>query len=251
MGSESKPEGEGAGASITFVWRAPLSTSAHDAAAPGLIASVPSSPQAKAITHNQLHEETVCRRRQAESHPEVAFPLRPEIEIKHGKKQLLLPAQRIKRGDGAYPAVVFQAPADGRRELIADLRVGGKLKAAVHAFALQVPVEHGIQRCIEGSPLLVENRSQLQRPGIGGEGPLLIADLQRQAEPDGHLPTLRDSDPRADMIPHPLPAGVRLDARKNVEPCLEPRGEPVRNFDGLMRSVLRGEDAVLFRSWSP
>ena len=85
-----------------------LSTgSEHDAAAAGFIASVPSQPQGQAIAHNQLHEETVRRGCQAASHSEVACPLRPMIEINHGKKQLLLPAQRIKRGDWAYPAVVL------------------------------------------------------------------------------------------------------------------------------------------------
>jgi hypothetical protein len=58
--------------------------SEHDAAAAGLRACVPSRPQAKAIAHNHLHEELVCRRRQAEAHPKVTFPLRPEIEIQHG-----------------------------------------------------------------------------------------------------------------------------------------------------------------------
>ena len=75
--------------------------SAHDAAAAGLIASGPARPQAKTIAHNHLHEETVGRGRQADAHPDVAFPLRPEIEIHHGKELLLLLAQWIKRGDGA------------------------------------------------------------------------------------------------------------------------------------------------------
>ena len=64
--------------------------SAHDAAAAGLIACVPSRPQAKTIAHNHLHEETVGRWRQAKTHPDVAFPLRPEIEIEYGKELLLL-----------------------------------------------------------------------------------------------------------------------------------------------------------------
>src|SRR2546426_10015901 len=60
------------------------------------------------------------------------------------------------------------------------------------------------------------------------------------------MPALRGSDAWTDMVPHPLPARLGLNAGEDVEACLEPRREPVRDFDGLMDRMLRGEDAILF-----
>ena len=73
---------------------------------------------------------------EAESHPKVAFPLGPEIQINHGKEQVLLLAERIKGGDRAYAPVVFQTPTDFGGQVVAQFRIGGKLKAAFDAFPL-------------------------------------------------------------------------------------------------------------------
>src|SRR6266478_6653642 len=59
------------------------------------------------------------------------------------------------------------------------------------------------------------------------------------------MPTFRGADAWTDMVPHPLPARLRLNAGEEVEACLEPRRKPMRDFDGLMHRMLRGEDAIL------
>src|SRR5206468_6830334 len=43
-----------------------------------------------------------------------------------------------------------------------------------------------------------------------------------------------------------LPARIRLNAGEDIEARLEPWREAVRDFDRLMRGVLRGKHAVLF-----
>src|SRR5437763_321110 len=60
------------------------------------------------------------------------------------------------------------------------------------------------------------------------------------------MPTLRRSETWADVIPDPLPAGIGLDARKDVKARLKPGGEAMRNFDRLMPGVLCWEHAILF-----
>src|SRR5205823_7194593 len=70
--------------------------------------------------------------------------------------------------------------------------------------------------------------------------------LGRETEAHGEMPTFRGADAWTDMVPHPLPARLRLNAGEDVEACLEPRREPMRDFDGLMHRMLRGEYAILF-----
>src|SRR5262249_18215774 len=48
------------------------------------------------------------------------------------------------------------------------------------------------------------------------------------------------------MVPHPLPASLRLDTGEDIKARLEPRCKSMGDFNGLMHSVLCGEDAVLF-----
>src|SRR6266568_3928762 len=110
---------------------------------------------------------------------------------------------------------------------------------------LQAPVEHGIERGVPGTPLLIDDRPDFERPGIGGERALLIANLRGQAQTHREMPTFRGADAWTDMVPHPLPARLRLNAGEDVEACLKPRREPMRDFDGLMHRMLRGEDAIL------
>src|SRR5262249_47794940 len=196
----------------------------------------PSSP-GKAVTQNQFDEQAICLWRQANADPNIAFPLRPEVEIKDREQQVLLLAEWVKGRDRSDPPIVLQASTDLWQHGVAEFGIGGKCKAAVGAFAFQAPVEHRIERGVPGPPLLIKNRSDLDRPGIRGEGALLIANLRRQTQAHGHMPTLWDAHPWTDMIPHPLPARIRLDTGEDIEPGLEPRGEAVGDFKRLMHSV--------------
>src|SRR5438445_13705457 len=60
------------------------------------------------------------------------------------------------------------------------------------------------------------------------------------------MPTFRGAKARANMVPHPLPASLGLNAGEDIEARLEPWRKAVRDFDRLMRGVLRGKHAVLF-----
>ncbi len=142
----------------------------------------PSRTQVEAIAQNQLHKETVRLMGEAESYAKIAFPLGPEIEIQDREQQVLLLAERIKGGDRADPTIVLQASTHLWSKGVAELRIGGKLKAAVGPFPLQAPVEHGIERRVPGTPLLIDDWPDFYRPGIGRERALLIADLRGQTQ---------------------------------------------------------------------
>src|SRR5262249_34435384 len=87
--------------------------------------------------------------------------------------------------------------------------------------------------------------ADFQRPGISRELTSLIADLQREADANGPVPTLGDTDPGADMVADPLPAGFGLYAGEKVEAGFEPGGKAVSDFDRLVEGVL-GRDYPLF-----
>ena len=71
----------------------------------------PSSP-GKAITQNQFDEQAIRRWRQANADPNIAFPLRPEVEIKDREQQVLLLAEWVKGRDWSDPPIVLQASTD-------------------------------------------------------------------------------------------------------------------------------------------
>ena len=79
----------------------------------------------------------------------------------------------------------------------------------------------------------------------------MIANLRRQTQAHGHVPTLWDAHTWTDMVPHPLPARIRLDTGKDIEPGLEPWGEAVGDFNRLMHGVLGGKHPFLARRRPP
>ena len=62
----------------------------------------PSLP-GKAVTQNQFDEQAICLWRQANAYPNIAFPLRPEVEIKDWEQQVLLLAEWVKGRDRSEP----------------------------------------------------------------------------------------------------------------------------------------------------
>ena len=203
----------------------------------------PCSP-VKTVTQNEFEQQAIRLWRQAYAYPKIAFPLGAEVEIEDREQEVLLLAERVHGGNRSDPTIVFEASTDLGRESVADFGVGGKRKALVRGFSLQTPLKHRIQCSVPGTLLLIDNRPNLEGPGIRGERTLLIADLGRQTEAHGDMPALRGANTRTDMVPHPLPASLRLDTGKEVEAGLEPRREAVRDFDRLVGGVLRGQYAV-------
>src|SRR5215831_13919068 len=65
------------------------------------------------------------------------------------------------------------------------------------------------------------------------------------------MPTLWDAHTWTDVVPHPLPARIRLDTGEDIEPRLEPRGEAAGDFNRLMHSVLGGKHPLLARRRPP
>src|SRR5438445_490820 len=178
---------------------------------------------AEAIADEDLQDVGVGTRRQPEPDAGVELPARPQVQVDDRKDQVLLPPDRIEPRHGSDRAVVFDARADRPRDVVADLRVRGELEAAplLDALALEAPVEHGVERGIPGPDLLVDDRTELERPGVGGERRPLVADLDGEAQPDGHAPALGSAYTGPDVVADPRPAAVGLDAREEVDARLE------------------------------
>ncbi len=158
---------------------------------------------------------------------------------------MLLVAAPIEVGHRPERAVVLEPDRHLRRDAVADLGGGGELEAPVDVVSLDRPLEGRVERDVPARPLLVDDRPQLDRPRVGGEGPALVADLGREAQADRQLPALGRAHARADVAAHPLPRGVGLDRGEHVEAGLEPRGEAVGDLEGLVEGPLRPEHAVL------
>src|SRR5262245_65362372 len=130
---------------------------------------------------------------------------------------MLLIARPIEVTDRAEGRVVFESERDLRSHAVADLRGGRELESVLRVLTLDRSLQDRIDRHVPPAPLLVDDRTELQRPRVGRELPLLITDLCRKAQADGELPALRRARPRPDVIADPFPRAVRLDAREHVE----------------------------------
>src|SRR5215831_14943181 len=73
--------------------------------------AVPSLP-GKAVTQNQFDKQAIRFWRQANADPNIAFPLRPKVEIKDWEQQVLLLAEWVKGRDRSEPPIVLQASTD-------------------------------------------------------------------------------------------------------------------------------------------
>src|SRR6202045_630605 len=58
------------------------------------------------------------------------------------------------------------------------------------------------------------------------------------------MPALGRAPARPDVIPHPLPLRVGLDAGEEVEACLEPGGDALGDLERLVEGALGAKDVV-------
>ena len=150
----------------------------------------------------------------------------------------------VEAGDRPQAAVVLEAEADLLDNVVADLEVGRELESLAHALAVQRAIEGGIERQIPAPQLLVHDGTDLPGPGVHRELPALVADLVRQAHPDRPVPALRYAHARANVVTDPLPSVAGAGRGENVPADFEPVVEAVRDLQGLVECVLRGQQTV-------
>src|ERR1700722_9525990 len=115
----------------------------------------------------------------AYSDPEVELPVRPQIEINGRDKLLLLLVQRIEPGNRSVRGVILEPSCNPLGEVVSHFHVGREDYALMYAGAVKRTVKRGIEAQIPGADLLVYDRTNLPRPGIGREAAGLIATLVR------------------------------------------------------------------------
>ena len=157
---------------------------------------------------------------------------------------LLLRFQPVQVRNGSERAIIFGPECDHLGHLKADLGARRKREPFVRVCPMKRFFESRVNRNIPAAPLLIDNRPKFPRPGIFRKRASLISCFGRQAQSDRPLPFFRNADARTDMIAHPFPSFPWLNTGKDVKPGLEPRSEPVSNFERFMPGVARREHAV-------
>src|SRR5258705_11568275 len=108
--------------------------------------------------------------------------------------------QGVESGDGAIGGVVFDASGNLLGEIVADLRVGGKLDAFVDAGTVEGAVEGRIEAQIPAPEFAVHDGANFPGPGVGGKGGALISNFVRDADTDRPVPGVWNSYSRANVI---------------------------------------------------
>src|SRR5581483_7598175 len=111
-------------------------------------------------------------------------------------------------------------------------------------------LQGGIERQVPAIDLLVDDRPDLPRPGIGAEVGADVAELGRKTQADGPVPLLRHREARADVGADELPSALGLDRAEQVEAGLEPVVEAARDLKRLVEGMMGGENTI-FRSLAP
>src|SRR5208337_4299862 len=98
---------------------------------------------------------------------EVELPLRTEIHINGRKDLLLLLSQGQQAIDRPPRTVVFQPSSDAFAEVVAHFGIRREHHSLVYARSVPRAVERRIEGQIPAVDLLVDNRTDFPRPGVG------------------------------------------------------------------------------------
>src|SRR5712672_1119560 len=98
---------------------------------------------------------------------------------------------------------------------------------------------------IPSSNLLIDDRPHLPPPGVNGILPPLLADLVRKTQSDGPFPFRWNAKARTNVIANPVDALSVVLGSKKVEAGLKAIRKAMGDFDGFVKLVVGGIDAVL------
>jgi len=153
-------------------------------------------------------------------------------------------SKRTEVRDRSPGTVILQPASDSLRDVVTELEIGREHYALVNAGAMKRAVERGIEAQIPAADFLVDDGTDFPGPGVGGEFGALVANFVRQTYSHRPVPRLRNAEARADVIAHPLPAPIRLNAGEDVKAGLEPVVDALGDFNRFMLGVVGGQDAV-------
>src|SRR5579863_3134150 len=127
--------------------------------------------------HDAFDDQVIGGSGCADADSKVELPLWPQIEIDGRNELLLLIVKRTESRDRSQGTVILQPARDAFRDVIAELKVGGKHYALVNTWAVKRAVERGIEAQVPGSDFLVHDGANFPCPGVGREGGALVADF--------------------------------------------------------------------------
>src|SRR5579871_1625708 len=142
----------------------------------------------EASPENALDDEVIGGSRRADAHPDVEFPERRYVEIRHEKELLLLLVKRGNVVERTVVGVVLDPAAHPLREVIADFERRSETPTLMHVRPVQGALEGGIDGEIPAADRLVDDRADLPRPGVGRVGGALKADLGGNADAEPTAP---------------------------------------------------------------
>src|SRR5260370_29794795 len=96
----------------------------------------------------------------------IELPIGTEVEVERWHDLLLLVVDRIKTGNRAEGAVVFQTELRPLGDLIGSLEIGRKDESLAYAGPMESAVHGGVERQIPLADLLVDDRADLHAPGV-------------------------------------------------------------------------------------
>src|SRR6202451_4792292 len=136
--------------------------------------------------------------------------------------------------DRSVGRVIFQAARDSFCEVVTELEIGREDHALVDAGAVKRAIQRGIEGQVPATDFLVHDGTDLPGPGVARKCGALIADFIRQTYTHRPVPRLRNAEERVAVFASPLAAAIGLNAGENVEAGLEPVGNGLRDFHGLV-----------------
>src|SRR5689334_12292147 len=117
----------------------------------------------------------------------------------------------------------------------------------MNAVPMEGPVKGRIERKIPRPSLLINDRSHLPGPCVGGIFAPLISNLVGKAEANRPVPRFGHPHPWTDVVADPVPSLAILRGSEHVRARLERIREAGGNFYGLVHLMIGGKQPVLER----
>jgi hypothetical protein len=168
----------------------------------------------------------------------------PTLISQLGDTLLLLLVDGVEAANAAEVAVILEASADDRGEVVADFECGRKAKALMDIRTVEGTLERGVEGEVPAAKSLVDDRPNLPGPCVGRIDGALIANFGRDADADGPVPTIGHANAGADMVANPLDAVAVLPTGEDVEAYLGPVVDAFGELEGFVLLMIGGDDAV-------
>src|SRR5215469_1330902 len=134
--------------------------------------------EVEAPAEDELDDQMIRCARQANADAAIELPFRAHIQVKCAEDLVLLLADGIESGHRTQRPVIFKSYVHFLSDIEARLHVRGEHDARRHARPVKRTINSRIECQIPTTQLLVDDRPDLQRPGVGGVLRPLIAEFE-------------------------------------------------------------------------